>query len=97
MPRWLPIRLRFFPVEPRKDSPFLLITTCILMAGVVMAAFLTEASQLSTVRLMEALRSRVPPQVGGSLAPATRRFSGSDPAGRGRFQREKRIPRHDRS
>jgi len=50
MPRWLPIRLRFFPVEPRKDSPFLLITTCILMAGVVMAAFLTEASQLSTVR-----------------------------------------------
>jgi signal transduction histidine kinase len=70
MPRWLPVRARWFPPEPRRDSPFLLVTTCILVAGLVMAAFLTEASQLSTVRLMEALRNRVPPPVASAIREA---------------------------
>ena len=63
MPGWLRVRARFYPSEPRRDSPFLLITTAIVAAGLVMAAFLTETSQLSTVRLMEALRTHVPPEV----------------------------------
>ena len=70
MPHWLPIRARLFPVEPRRDAPFLLITTAIVTAGLMMAAFLTEASQLSTVRLTEALRNRVPPQVGTAIRDA---------------------------
>jgi signal transduction histidine kinase len=70
MPRWLPVRARLFPAEPRRDSPFLLVTTCILSAGLVMAAFLTEASQLSTVRLMEALQKHVPAPVAAAIREA---------------------------
>ncbi len=70
MPGWLRVRARLFPIEPRRDSPFLLMTTAIVSAGLVMAAILTETSQLSTLRLTEALHNRVPPAVAVAVQDA---------------------------
>lgn len=67
---WQNAQARLFPVEPRKESSFLFFTTAIVAGGLVMAAFLTETSYMATIRLMEALRKGVPPEVGAAIRNA---------------------------
>lgn len=70
MKRWQTWRTHVFPVEPREPSSFLFLTLAIAGVGLVMASFLTKTSYMSTLRLMEALKSGVPPGVGTAIRNA---------------------------
>ena len=67
MRRWQAFRGRRFPVAPRRPSSFLFYMTAIVAAGLVMAALLTQTSYMATIRLMEALKKGVPPEVGAAI------------------------------
>jgi signal transduction histidine kinase len=77
IPRWQSFLARLFPVEPRKESSFLFFTTVIGAAGLVMAGFLTETSYMASIRLMEALRKGVPPEVALAIRNAVASWQGS--------------------
>jgi signal transduction histidine kinase len=77
MGAWQTFSSRWFPVQPRKESPFLFVTTVIGAAGLMMAALLTETSYMARIRLMEALRQGVPPQVATAIRDAVASWQGS--------------------
>jgi signal transduction histidine kinase len=70
MKRWQTWRTGVFPVERRAPSSFLFLTLAIAGVGLVMASYLTKTSYMSTLRLMEALKSGVPPGVGTAIRNA---------------------------
>jgi signal transduction histidine kinase len=77
IPRWNALRARLLPVEARNESSFLFFTTVIGAAGLMMAGFLTETSDVASIRLMEALRKGVPPAVGAAIRDGVASWQGS--------------------